>query len=60
MYTVRVNGQVVATQTTSSTGPISLPWDTTSTANGPQTVSVEARDAVGDIGTASLTVTVAN
>jgi len=60
VYTVRVNGQVVATQTTSSTGPISLPWDTTSTANGPQTVSVEARDAVGDIGTASITVTVAN
>ncbi|HEY3100665.1 MAG TPA: Ig-like domain-containing protein [Methylomirabilota bacterium] len=60
VYTVRVNGQVVATQTTSSKGPVSLPWDTTGTANGPQTISVEARDVVDDIGTTSVSVTVAN
>jgi hypothetical protein len=60
VYTVGVNGQTVATQTTSSTGPVSLPWATTSTPNGAQTVQVSVRDASGNAGTATVTVTVAN
>ena len=59
-YTVTVNGQAVATQTTSSTGPVSLPWVTLATPNGAQTLSVAVRDATGNTGTASVTVTVAN
>ncbi len=60
VYTVDVNGQTVATQTTSSTGPVSLPWVTTGTPNGTQSVRVSARDASGNTGTATVTVTVAN
>jgi hypothetical protein len=60
VYTVNVNGQTVATQTTSSTGPVSLPWVTTGTPNGTQGVQVSARDASGNTGTATVTVTVAN
>ena len=60
VYTVSVNGQAVATQTTPSTGPVSLPWSTTGTPNGAQTLSVTARDATGNTGMASITVTVAN
>src|SRR5947207_484476 len=60
VYTADVNGQTVATQTTSSTGPVSLPWVTTGTPNGTQSVRVSARDASGNTGTATVTVTVAN
>jgi hypothetical protein len=60
VYTVGVNGQTVATQTTSSTGPVSLPWATSGTSNGAQTVQVSVRDASGNAGTATVTVTVAN
>jgi len=60
VYTVDVNGQTVATQTTSSTGPVSLPWVTTGTPNGTQSVRVSARDASGNTGTATVMVTVAN
>ena len=59
-YTVIVNGQAVATQTTPSTGPVSLPWVTVGTPNGAQTLSVTVRDATGNTGTAAVTVTVAN
>lgn len=40
--------------------PYTLPWDSTSVADGPHTVSVTARDATGQSISASVAVTVAN
>ena len=40
--------------------PYSISWDTTTVANGTHTITVEARDAVGNVGTSSLVVTVSN
>jgi hypothetical protein len=59
-YTLRVGGSTVATQTTSSTGPVSLPWATSAADNGSRTLTVTARDATGNTGTGSVTVTIAN
>lgn len=59
-YTLSVSGRTVATQTTSSTGPVSLPWVTTTADNGMRTLSVTTRDAGGNTGTSSVAVTVAN
>ena len=59
-YTLTVNDQVVATQTTSSTGPVSIPWVTTAAQNGSRTVRATARDATGHTGATSVTLTVAN
>jgi galactose oxidase-like protein/Kelch motif protein len=59
-YTLTVNDQPVATQTTSSTGPVSVPWVTSSAQNGTRTIRATARDAAGHTGTTSVAVTVAN
>jgi hypothetical protein len=59
-YTLSVGGRTVATQTTSSTGPVSLPWVTTVADNGARTLTVTARDAGGHSGTSSVPVTVGN
>ena len=40
--------------------PYSIAWDTTTVANGTHTITAEARDAVGFVGTSSLVVTVSN
>jgi parallel beta-helix repeat protein len=52
-----IDGTIVATKTAS---PYSYSWDTTQTANGGHTLSVKAYDAAGNVGTASLSVTVDN
>ena len=59
-YTLTVNGTVVATQATSSTGPVSLPWVTSAADNGPRTISAGVRDASGKTGTSAVSVTVGN
>jgi hypothetical protein len=59
-YTLSVAGASVATTTTSSTGPVTLPWATASTPDGTQTLTASARDATGNTGAASIPVTVAN
>ncbi|OLC59350.1 MAG: hypothetical protein AUH76_14840 [Candidatus Rokubacteria bacterium 13_1_40CM_4_67_11] len=59
-YTLSVGGQTVATSTTSSTGPVSMPWSTFAAADGPQTLTASARDATGNTGAASIPITVAN
>jgi hypothetical protein len=59
-YTLSVNNQTVATQNTSSTGPVSVPWITSPAQNGPQTIRATVRDSSGNTGTSSVTVTVAN
>jgi hypothetical protein len=43
-----------------SSAPYSLSWDTRSLANGPYTLTAEARDAANNVTTASVTVTVSN
>jgi len=59
-YTVSVGGTVVATTNTTSNGPVSMPWTTTGTANGSQTVTIAVRDSAGRAGQAVRVVNVAN
>ena len=40
--------------------PYAISWDTTTVADGPHTLTVEARDAANNVGTASVAVTVNN
>ena len=43
-----------------STAPYTISWDTTTVADGPHTLTAEARDAANNVGTASVVVTVNN
>ncbi|HXH84218.1 MAG TPA: Ig-like domain-containing protein [Candidatus Tectomicrobia bacterium] len=58
-YTLLVGGQTVATTTTTSSGPVSLPWDTTKTANGTQTLTARVQEGT-NAGTSSVSVNVSN
>jgi hypothetical protein len=58
-YTMTVGGTTVWTQSTSD-APATLPWVTTQTPNGPQTLVVTVRDAANATGTSSVAVTVQN
>ena len=57
--TLSVSGTVVKSQTSSSM-PMTLDWDSRLTSDGIKTLTVSARDAAGNTGSASLSVTVAN
>jgi hypothetical protein len=59
-YTLSAAATTVASTTTSSTGPVTLAWATTSTPDGPQTLTASVRDATGNTGSVSVHVTVAN
>ena len=59
-YTLSAAGQTVWTQASSSRGPVSLPWETQKTPNGPQTLTATVRDSAGRTGTATVAVTVQN
>jgi hypothetical protein len=58
-YTMTVGGTTVWSQSTSD-APATLPWVTTQTPNGPQTLVVTVRDAANATGTSSVAVTVQN
>jgi len=60
VYTLSVGGQTVGTMTTSSTGPVSIPWNTASVADGSKVLTASVRDAGGRTGSTSATVTLAN
>jgi len=60
VFTLSVDGVTVGTTTVSVAGPVSIPWTTTSSTNGSHTVTVTVRDATGNTGSTSATVTVAN
>ena len=60
VYTLSVGAQVVGTQTTGSTGPVSIPWDTTTVANGTQSLTATVRDATGNTGSTTNVITVQN
>lgn len=60
-YTITVAGKTVApSQPARNPQPTSIPWDTTTVANGTQTITVTAVDGAGQITTASVDVTVSN
>jgi hypothetical protein len=59
-FTISANGQVVGSQVTSSRGPVSIPWITTGAANGAASLTATVRDASGNTGTTTITVTVRN
>jgi hypothetical protein len=58
-FSLEVDGDTVASETTSQTGPVSIPW-TTAVANGGHTLTAVVRDASGNTGRASVKVTVRN
>ena len=58
-YTMTVGGSTVWTQS-SSTTHVALPWITTNTPNGPQTLVASVRDAGGNTGSGGVSVTVQN
>jgi glucose/arabinose dehydrogenase len=59
-YTLSVNGTQVASTTDTSSGPISMAWDTTKVNNGSTTVIATARDSSGNTGSAPRVVNVSN
>jgi hypothetical protein len=59
VYTLTVNGVTVATQT-SGGRHVTPAWDSRATPNGTRTVTATVRDAAGNTGSTSLTVTVSN
>jgi len=59
-YTLSEGGRTLATTTTTSSGPVSIPWSTTTGDTGPRTPTVGVRDSTGATGSASINVTVAN
>ena len=59
-YTLSVAGQTVATMQTASTGPVTIPWNTRSVADGSRVLMASVRDAAGKTGGRGVTVTVRN
>src|SRR5207248_2187893 len=59
-FTLSAAGQTVATTNDTSNGPISMPWITTGTPDGPTTLTASVRDASNNTGTGSIPVTVQN
>jgi hypothetical protein len=58
-FTLSVDGATIGSQTTSARGPVTIPW-TTSTTNGSHTLTAVVRDAAGQTGRTSVSVTVGN
>jgi hypothetical protein len=59
-FTLSAGGKVIASQVTSSRGPVALPWTTTSGPNGNTTLTATVKDATGKTGATSINVTVGN
>ena len=64
-FTLSADGRQVSSQTSSSRGPVTLPWSTTPTGalpvpNGAHTLTGTVRDATGRAATTSITVIVHN
>ena len=59
-YTLSVAGQTVATMQTASTGPVTIPWNTRSVADGSRVLMASVRDAAGKTGGRGVMVTVRN
>ena len=59
-YTLQLDGQTVATASTTSTGPMSMAWSTRAFLNGTHTLSATVRDNAGKSGSAKLGVLIKN
>ena len=59
-YTLTEGGRTLGTTTTTSSGPVSIPWSTTAADNGARTPTVGVRDSAGATGSSAINVTVAN
>ena len=59
-YTLQLDGQTVATASTTSTGPVSMAWNTRAFLNGTHTLSATVRDNAGKTGSAKLGVLIKN
>src|SRR5207237_8946970 len=57
-YTLSIGGQILATGTDTSSGPVTLPWDSTKVSNGPQTLKATVRDPNGAVGSTTISVNV--
>ena len=60
VFTLSVDGTTVGTSTVANGGPVTLPWVTSTPGNGSHAVKATVRDATGNTGSTSVTVTVAN
>jgi hypothetical protein len=63
VFTLSVDGKVIRPETTSSRGPVTIPWFTVNNPdalNGTHTLTATVRDATGNTGTTSITVIVKN
>jgi hypothetical protein len=58
--TATLDGRAAGSATSSSAGPISFTFDTTVVADGTHTLTVTARDAVGDTGTNGISIVIRN
>ena len=54
--TLSIDGVAVATMTSTSNGPISMPWNTAGVSGGSHTATVTVRDGAGHRGRATVTV----
>jgi hypothetical protein len=59
-FTLAVDGTTIGSETTSASGPVTIPWNTTSVSNGRYTLTAVVRDTGGNFGSTSITVTVRN
>src|SRR5947207_3113338 len=59
-YTLSVNGTQVGSTSDTSSGPISIPWDTKQFSDGSTTVIASARDSAGNTGSAPRVVNIVN
>jgi hypothetical protein len=60
VFTLSADGRQVSTQTTGVRGPVTLPWNTTTAANGAHTLTATVRDAGGNSGSLNVSVIVRN
>jgi hypothetical protein len=63
VFTLSVDGKVINSATTSSRGPVTIPWFTVNNpnaVNGTHTLGASVRDATGKTGSTSITVIVNN
>jgi hypothetical protein len=65
IFTLSADGRQIRSETTSSRGPVTIPWPTTPAGgtpipNGTHTLTGTVRDANGNTGTTSITVIVKN
>src|SRR5205823_10444198 len=59
-YTLSIGGQTLTTGTDTSSGPVTLAWDSTKVSTGPQTLKATVRDPNGATGSTTVSVNVQN